>query len=74
MKTKRRLSLNAIHPREPTPCFLFGSTVYLPDYNKPEIWHGPGGKTFRKKDLLSSFPLFRSMLLWERPYTVNVRP
>lgn len=74
MKTKRRLSPSSIHPREPTPCFLFGSITYLPDYKKPDIWHAPGGKTYKKKDLIDDFPMFRSVLLWERPYVVSVRP
>ena len=74
MKLKRRLSPGAIHPREPVPCFLFGSVTYLPDYKKPDIWHAPGGRVFKKKDLISNFPLFRSLLLWDRPYVVSVRP
>ena len=73
MKPRRKLSPTALHPKEPTPCFLLGATVYLPDYFKAGVWHGPGGRTYKKADMLTAFPVFKSMMLWERPYVVDVR-
>ena len=74
MKPHRKLSPNVLHPREPVPCFLLEQVTYLPDYKLPGVWHGPGGKTYTKQDLIDKFPLFRSLVLWERPYVVDVRP
>ena len=73
MKPRRKLTPNAPHPREPVPCFLIGRTTYLPDYKLPGVWHGPGGRTHTKQDMLNRFPVFVSLALWERPYVVDVR-